>query len=203
MLAAEEDGRLAAMLHLIPFESELGRTTYIYGVATDPDYRGRGLASGLMREAMRRIAEEEEDAAILNPSQESLKDYYAPFGFEDRSLPGVFEAPDDFDFGAGNQEQDRAMVWRRDNSAPLPERLHCRLLGSCKEPFCRKYGRTPRGVRPYFLRSFRTPASARSDPKIPLFRRRSDRLSPKSQPTASVEKTTSPPSAKGRAPTYT
>lgn len=42
MLAAEEDGRLAAMLHLIPFESELGRTTYIYGVATDPDYC-RGL----------------------------------------------------------------------------------------------------------------------------------------------------------------
>ena len=30
------------------------------------------------------------------------------------------------------------------------------------------------------LRSFRTPASARSDPKIPLFRRRSDRLSTKS-----------------------
>ena len=128
MLAAEEDGRLAAMLHLIPFESELGRTTYIYGVATDPDYRGRGLASGLMREAMRRIAEEGADAAILIPSQESLKDFYAPFGFEDRSLPVVFEAPDDFDFGSGNQEQDRAMVWRRNNSAPLPERLHCRLL---------------------------------------------------------------------------
>ena len=128
MLAAEEDGRLAAMLHLIPFESELGRTTYIYGVATDPDYRGRGLASGLMREAMRRIAEEGADAAILIPSQESLKDFYAPFGFEDRSLPVVFEAPDDFDFGSGNQEQDRAMVWRRDNSAPLPERLHCQLL---------------------------------------------------------------------------
>ena len=100
----------------------------IYGVATDPDYRGRGLASGLMREAMRRIAEEGADAAILIPSQESLKDFYAPFGFEDRSLPVVFEAPDDFDFGSGNQEQDRAMVWRRNNSAPLPERLHCRLL---------------------------------------------------------------------------
>ena len=80
-------------------------------MATDPDYRGRGLASGLMREAMRRIAEEGADAAILIPSQESLKDFYAPFGFEDRSLPVVFEAPDDFN-----------------NSAPLPERLHCRLL---------------------------------------------------------------------------
>ena len=66
MLAAEEDGRLAAMLHLIPFESELGRTTYIYGVATDPDYRGRGLASGLMREAMRRIAEELSKQGIRN-----------------------------------------------------------------------------------------------------------------------------------------
>ena len=81
-----------------------------------------------MREAMRRIAEEGADAAILIPSQESLKDFYAPFGFEDRSLPVVFEAPDDFDFGSGNQEQDRAMVWRRNNSAPLPERMHCRLL---------------------------------------------------------------------------
>jgi len=38
------------------------------------------------------------------------------------------DLPDDFDFGSGNQEQDRAMVWRRNNSAPLPERLHCRLL---------------------------------------------------------------------------
>ena len=128
MLTAECEGRTAAMLHLVPFDTELGRTTYIYGVATDPDYRGRGLASGLMREAMRRIAEEGADAAILIPSQESLKDFYAPFGFEDRSLPVVFEAPDDFDFGSGNQEQDRAMVWRRNNSAPLPERLHCRLL---------------------------------------------------------------------------
>ena len=56
-----------------------------------------------MREAMRRIAEEGADAAILIPSQESLKDFYAPFGFEDRSLPVVFEAPDDFDFGSGNR----------------------------------------------------------------------------------------------------
>lgn len=53
MLTAEAGGRMAAMLHLLPFRTELGRTTYIYGVATDPAFRGRGLASQLMREAMR------------------------------------------------------------------------------------------------------------------------------------------------------
>lgn len=57
MLTAEAEGRMAAMLHLLPFRTELGRTTYIYGVATDPAFRGRGLASQLMREAMRLIAE--------------------------------------------------------------------------------------------------------------------------------------------------
>ena len=37
MLTAECEGPTAAMLHLVPFESELGRTTYIYGVATAPE----------------------------------------------------------------------------------------------------------------------------------------------------------------------
>ena len=56
MLTAEAEGRMAAMLHLLPFRTELGRTTYIYGVATDPAFRGRGLASQLMREAAHRGA---------------------------------------------------------------------------------------------------------------------------------------------------
>ena len=68
MLTAEAEGRMAAMLHLLPFRTELGRTTYIYGVATDPAFRGRGLASQLMREAMRLIAERGDDAAFLIPT---------------------------------------------------------------------------------------------------------------------------------------
>ena len=42
MLTAECEGRTAAMLHMLPFESELGRSTYIYGVATAPEFRRRG-----------------------------------------------------------------------------------------------------------------------------------------------------------------
>ena len=126
MLTAACDGRTAAMLHLLPFRSELGRTTYIYGVATAPAYRRRGLAAQLMREAMRRIDEQNDDAAILIPSPDEawLRGFYERFGFAG-AVPATFRAPDGFDFGTGRPEQDLAMVWRRDTSTPLPERLEC------------------------------------------------------------------------------
>ena len=81
MLTAEYEGRTAAMLHLLPFESQLGRTTYIYGVATAPEFRRRGLAGKLMGEAMRLIADRGDDAALLIPSEEWLRGFYAPYGF--------------------------------------------------------------------------------------------------------------------------
>lgn len=124
MLCAEREGRMAAMLHLLPFESELGRTTYVYGVATAPEFRGRGLAAELMREAMHRIEARGDDAAVLipTPGQEWLRTFYGRYGFSG-SVPAVFRTKDGFDFGTGDTAQDRAMVWRRDASAPLPESL--------------------------------------------------------------------------------
>ena len=124
MLTAECDGRTAAMLHLLPFETPLGRTTYIYGVATDPACRHRGLATQLMREAMRRIAEQGDEAAFLipTPGQAWLRDFYGRFGFAG-DIPATFRSEDGFDFGTGDAATDRAMVWRRDTSAPLPDEL--------------------------------------------------------------------------------
>ena len=124
MLTAEAEGRMAAMLHLLPFRTELGRTTYIYGVATDPAFRGRRLASQLMREAMRLIAERGDDAALLipTPGKEWLREFYGRFGFAG-DVPARFVSADRFDFGTGDAAADRAMVWRRDSSVPLPEQL--------------------------------------------------------------------------------
>lgn len=124
MLTLSCDGRIAAMLHLVPFASELGRTTYIYGVATDPEFRHRGLASQLMHRAMTLIDELGDDAAILIPSpdKEWLRDFYGRFGFTG-SLPIRFDSPDGFDFGTGDPASDRAMVWRRTEATPLPEEL--------------------------------------------------------------------------------
>ena len=124
MLTAEYEGRTAAMLHLLPFESQLGRTTYIYGVATAPEFRRRGLAGKLMGEAMRLIADRGDDAALLIPSEEWLRGFYAPYGFSG-AIPVTFASPDGFDFGTGDPSKDLAMVWRRDASAPMPETLQC------------------------------------------------------------------------------
>lgn len=124
MLSVQIDGRMAAMLHLIPFDTSLGRTTYIYGVATHPDFRRQGLADQLMRDAMRLIDERGDDAALLIPGQEWLHGFYAHYGFEGR-IPTEFAAVDGFDFGTGDRAQDLAMVWRRAPSAPLPESIVC------------------------------------------------------------------------------
>lgn len=126
MLTARCDGRTAAMLHLLPFRSELGRTTYIYGVATAAACRNRGLAGRLMREAMRRIDEQGDDAAILIPAagKEWLRGFYERFGFAG-AVPVTFRSADGFDFGTGTPEQDRAMVWRRNSAIELPETLEC------------------------------------------------------------------------------
>lgn len=126
MLSIERDGRMAAMLHLLPFESELGRTTYIYGVATAPEYRGRGLATELMREAMRLAGERGDDALFLipTPGEEWLRDFYGGFGLEGR-IPVEFVTRDGFDFGTGHAADDVAMLWLRDSARPRPERLRC------------------------------------------------------------------------------
>lgn len=126
MLSIERDGRMAAMLHLLPFESELGRTTYIYGVATAPEYRGRGLATELMREAMRLAGERGDDALFLipTPGEEWLRDFYGGFGLEGR-IPVEFVTRDGFDFGTGRAADDVAMLWLRDPARPRPERLRC------------------------------------------------------------------------------
>ena len=126
MLSATCEGRMAAMLHLLPFATELGPATYIYGVATDPAYRRRGLASQLLREALRIVDERGETAFLIpSPGDSHLRDFYARFGFEG-DIPVRFRTADDFDFGTGDPAADRAMIRRRNPSAPLPEILTCR-----------------------------------------------------------------------------
>ena len=77
-----------------------------------------------MRQAMALIEERGDDAAFLipTPGEEWLRGFYEGFGFGGE-LPVTFHSEDGFDFGTGDTATDRAMVWRRDTSAPLPETL--------------------------------------------------------------------------------
>ncbi len=114
------DGRLAAMLHLLPFETGAGRATYIYGVATDPAFRGRGLASQLLGEALREIDARGEAAFLIpTPGNGRLRDFYARFGFAGR-IPVSLLSPDGFDFGTGSPDTDLAMFRPAAGTTPPP-----------------------------------------------------------------------------------
>ena len=104
-LVARRDGRIAAMLHIVPFRD----TAYIYAVATAPDCRQQGLAGGLLREALDRCRAEGFRYAALIPGSEELQRWYAGFGFAG-DYPARFRTHDDFDFGTGDPAHDRAMV---------------------------------------------------------------------------------------------
>ena len=122
MLAAERGGTLASMLHLLPFASELGRTTYVFGVATAAAFRGRGLATELLRRAETLCRERGDDALVLIPDGEGLREFYARLGYEG-DLPVEFSAPDGFDFGTGESLRDRAMILPLRRERAVSERV--------------------------------------------------------------------------------
>lgn len=100
--------RVVAMAHIVPMQTEAGRTAYIYAVATDPEYRGRGVGRQVVDECVERARREGFDSAALIPSQESLKSFYAASGFVDARMPVVFS--EGFDLGTGDSARDRAMT---------------------------------------------------------------------------------------------
>lgn len=124
MMRIEQEGELACMLHLIPFQSVSGPLCYLYGVATARKWQGKGLATRLMQEAMTRIRQEGYHAAFLipTPGEEWLRAFYGQFGFVEER-PVRFHSPDGFDFGTGNEAWDRALVWRAEQEEPLPDYL--------------------------------------------------------------------------------
>ena len=85
-LLLEEEGRVGAMLSLLPMETVLadGRrfsTPCVYAVATHPTFRGRGFATILMEDAHRRMEARGEAGAVIVPASPSLFDFYGQRGF--------------------------------------------------------------------------------------------------------------------------
>ena len=120
------NGHAVSMVHAVPFESNVGRTAYIYAVATLDEYRRNGYAAELVKEALNSCRDNGFDAAILIPQNEGMIKYYERIGFENVSLPIRFNV--DFDFGTGFPEADKAMVYwlkERTEESILPKELVC------------------------------------------------------------------------------
>lgn len=105
----KESGRVVSMLFVVPLSAWGKRVAYIYAVATQPEYRGRGFATQLLNEALKMVeASGEFDLAALIPSSFDAKRLYAKLGFEEAGR--LLEFPDGDYLGSGSVVQDMAMT---------------------------------------------------------------------------------------------
>ena len=86
-----DGGKLAsAALHKdvsVKFGGENRRGVYVFGLCTAPEYRGAGLASGLVDEI---CAESGADYALLIPENDGLFEFYEKLGFEPDGIAAAF-----------------------------------------------------------------------------------------------------------------
>lgn len=78
---AEQDGRVVAMVHVLMQKVQAQKTytaAYLYAVATDEAFRGRGICRELMAYAERTL---DADCCILVPAHKSLFSFYEKLGY--------------------------------------------------------------------------------------------------------------------------
>lgn len=106
----EEDETCEA--HLL--EDLAGRPVYVtYAVCTDPEYRGRGLASALTGHVRREVAEQG-GISLVSPAEPSLIEFYRDLGYKEgfTACEGVgFPEMLTFDPEADYDEDDDGMLW--------------------------------------------------------------------------------------------
>ena len=76
-----EDGAVQSVLYWFDCFLEDQKIAYIYAVATDPEFRGRGLCRTVMEDTMEVLRDRGYAGAILLPQEEWLIAMYAGMGF--------------------------------------------------------------------------------------------------------------------------
>lgn len=113
MLVIYEDGKAVSMASFLPVQYHSGEeditARYVYGVATLPEYRGRGFATEILQFAKQKYGE----VLILSPAEESLAGYYEKLGFQRAFSPCRFENVDDIE-----TTEEKGMLWFPEESRP-------------------------------------------------------------------------------------
>lgn len=85
LLQVSEDGLIVSMLHwtrgVLSLWGEDVPTAYILGVATMPEYRGKGLAGELIEQVLFELHLRGVPLAALIPSEQSMAGFYKEYGF--------------------------------------------------------------------------------------------------------------------------
>lgn len=83
----QEGDTLAAALHWLDCELDGQKLAYVYAVATDPAFRGRGLCRKLMAQTHARLKAQGYAASVLYPANDALRQMYGKMGY--RSCGGI------------------------------------------------------------------------------------------------------------------
>lgn len=81
IVRCDAKGRIVAMMHYHRFTSGSTAGAYVYGLATHPAWRGRGLARQMLQESFVSMVGEGVKVAMLIAEEESLRSWYAAMGF--------------------------------------------------------------------------------------------------------------------------
>lgn len=79
---AKCDEKIVSALYLIGAKLNGKKAHYIFGVATLPEYQGRGIMGNLMEYALNDAKQNGDVYSLLFPASESLYDFYAKFGYK-------------------------------------------------------------------------------------------------------------------------
>ena len=85
----EENGKIVSALYWLDCQWECQKIAYIYAVATDPQYRGKGLASRLMEDTHAQLKELGYAGAVLKPAK-GLFPFYERLGYQTNSFVRYF-----------------------------------------------------------------------------------------------------------------
>lgn len=78
-----KDNELLAMAQMIPYEiKNIGKVTYIYGAATNPKYRNKGIMRELLNKSFAIDREKNIMASVLIPANKPLFGFYEKLGYE-------------------------------------------------------------------------------------------------------------------------
>ena len=105
VFVAQQGEAIAASLCAVPVTLKGVQGVYYYGVCTDPEWRGKGIMTDLMKAAEEQLKAEGAQFAVLIPASASLFDFYAQRGFQKafakrelvRSIPNNLWAVAEFD----------------------------------------------------------------------------------------------------------
>lgn len=84
-----ENAQVVSALYWFDCLWEGKKIAYLYAIATDKQYRGKGICKALMRHTHLHLAENGYWGAILVPAEETLEAFYGKMGYK-RIAPGKF-----------------------------------------------------------------------------------------------------------------